>query len=400
MDFKTLMAPMEQEKFFKDYFGKQHLHIKADEKSAKIRSSLFGWDDLNAILNMAFAWSDMNFNLVLDKKAIPPSQFCRKQIDRNHQEALVPDQALVMELLNKGASMILNDMDGLAVGSRAIAGIFQEAFSAKVQANLYCSWKQRQAFDVHFDHHDVFAVHFAGEKIWNIYENRIANPVKHPSFEFSQEQRSQQCGEIKEQVTMRPGDLLYIPKGQFHDALASDDTALHIAFGIHGYLGLDFIKDLSDALVADEAFRVPLPLPHEGEEAMKKHIASLAEKISAVVGSKEVQEQIGMAQAAHRFPHHDFQLPLDVKKIQGKSENTYSVASPDFKTAEQRGVRLLAIKDKAMPMPDEFADAIEWIIAEQQFTDAVLTEKFFANNSQKSNKLIQDLINMGVIKSD
>ena len=400
MTFQDLISPMDEKDFFQNYFGKKYLHIKADEASSKKRSALFGWEDLNAILNMALAWSSTNFHVVLDKKMIPAREFCYKQLDRNQQEAWVPDQAKVMEWLNRGASIVMDDMDGLAVGSRAISGIFQEAFSAKVQANLYCSWKQRQAFDVHFDPHDVFAMHFAGEKIWNIYENRLDNPIKHENFQFTQAEHAKNCGAIKEQITMRPGDLLYIPKGQFHDALASDDTALHIAFGIHGYLGLDFVKDLSSALVADEIFRVPLPLPREGDEALKKHISLIAKKISSIAESKEVLEQIRLAQTAFRFPHHDFHLPLDVKKIESKGDVNYSVSSPEYKTDEQQGVRLLAFGNKATPMPDEFADAIEWVIKEQQFSDTALMNKFFPDNQAKSNKLIQDLINMGVIKKD
>ena len=35
-----------------------------------------------------------------------------------------------------------------------------------------------------------------------------------------------------EQVTLRPGDLLCIPRGQYHDALASQNGAIHVAFGL------------------------------------------------------------------------------------------------------------------------------------------------------------------------
>src|SRR3546814_12960582 len=33
-------------------------------------------------------------------------------------------------------------------------------------------------------------------------------------------------------IRMQPGDLLYIPRGRYHDALASENGALHIAFGV------------------------------------------------------------------------------------------------------------------------------------------------------------------------
>ncbi len=397
LTFGDLISPISAEVFFRDYFGKQHLHIRASDISSGSRGDLFGWSDLNSILNMAFAWSGKNFHVALDKQMIPAREYCRMELDRNAVESLIPDQTLVMEWLNKGASIILDDMDCLAVGSRVIAGIFQETFSAKVQANLYCSWKQRQAFDVHFDNHDVLAMHFEGEKIWNIYENRVPNPVPHASFQFRQEQLVKMCGGIKEQITLRAGDLLYIPKGQFHDALASQNNAMHIAFGIYGYLGLDFIKDLTSIFVADESFRVPLPLPSQGEGVLREHISDLVEKMSSIAGSEEVFAQVRKAQETHRYPKHDFSLPLDIESIKAKPSVSYAVTSSSFKMAEQNGVKLLVNMGKAMPMPDEFCGAIAWILEVQDFSDEQLVENFFVDNLQKGNKLLQDLVNMGVI---
>src|SRR3546814_13609929 len=67
----------------------------------------------------------------------------------------------------------------------------QEATGGRSQANLHFSMSQRQAFGPHCDVHEVFAVHCNGEKVWNLYENREAAPVNHPSFQFgrSEERR-------------------------------------------------------------------------------------------------------------------------------------------------------------------------------------------------------------------
>ena len=53
----------------------------------------------------------------------------------------------------------------------------------KLQANLYLSSQKRQGFQVHFDTHDVFAVHVMGEKTWMVYEGHSASPIAHPLFE-------------------------------------------------------------------------------------------------------------------------------------------------------------------------------------------------------------------------
>ena len=42
---------------------------------------------------------------------------------------------------------------------------------------MYCSFKGVQAFQTHYDLHDVFAVQAEGEKTWRIYESRADAPV-------------------------------------------------------------------------------------------------------------------------------------------------------------------------------------------------------------------------------
>ena len=45
-------------------------------------------------------------------------------------------------------------------------------------------------------------------------------------------------------VHMEPGDLLYLPRGQYHDALADEGGTMHIAFGITYPIGMDVMTFL------------------------------------------------------------------------------------------------------------------------------------------------------------
>ena len=55
-------------------------------------------------------------------------------------------------------------------------------------------------------------------------------------------ERTKKSGKIIDQVLLKPGDLLYLPRGQFHDALASKNGAIHIAFGITYMKPLDLFQ--------------------------------------------------------------------------------------------------------------------------------------------------------------
>ncbi|WP_204265387.1 JmjC domain-containing protein, partial [Enterobacter hormaechei] len=80
--------------------------------------------------------------------------------------------------------------------------------------------------------HEVFAIHCVGEKRWRIYANRAENPLAPLEGDDAQARIDAAKGPVLMDVTLRPGDVLYIPRGYFHDALASSAESLHLTIGI------------------------------------------------------------------------------------------------------------------------------------------------------------------------
>src|SRR5690606_26155707 len=137
-------------------------------------------------------------------------------------QLLMPDPAKVKAWLRRGASMVCNDIDQLTPELRAVASPLETSLNAKGQANLYCSWKAHPAVRTHFDTHEVFAVHVAGRKTWKLYGRSIDDPIAHPYFKsLPQEYHNTHRGPLTQEVTLEPGDLLYLPRGWYHDALAT-----------------------------------------------------------------------------------------------------------------------------------------------------------------------------------
>ena len=85
-----------------------------------------------------------------------------------------------------------------------------------MQSNLYCSRKSRQAFAPHFDLHDVFAVHCEGEKAWRVFEGREELPINHPRFQVPEADRPARMGGLLMEPLLKPGDVLFIPRGWWH----------------------------------------------------------------------------------------------------------------------------------------------------------------------------------------
>ena len=229
MTFADLLAPMTPDRFFADYHDRKVLHISgAADKFAAVMS----WAKLNALLDMTGVWSNHSFAMALDGVMVPPRDYCQPAIDRAIGASVMqPAAELVTALVQRGASLVLNDIDTLNPGLAAVARAIEATLECRSQANLYCSSRSHPAFATHFDNHDVFALHVEGEKLWQIYEVRLDNPINHPTFQGQPVSFHDKAkGKVAAEILLKPGDLLYIPRGTYHDALAQTAGSVHVSF--------------------------------------------------------------------------------------------------------------------------------------------------------------------------
>lgn len=310
--FADLIAPVTPEEFFRDYYGRKPLHIPgAADKFAGVMS----WDHLNRLLNMTALWSQETIVLKHDTRTIPPQAYSTQVTDRRDQQALQPDPAKVMDFIRRGASFGLNRIDTFDAGMRAVGAALEEALAGRAQANLYCSRKETQAFDVHFDTHDVFALHCEGEKEWHLYETVEDNPIHHPLFRRQPvEQRRARAGRVVQTVLLKPGDLLYVPRGVYHDALCVTDNCVHIAYGVTTVIGIDVLTLLTNRAPAEGLFRRTLPNPASAdyEEALKARLTELGDQLKAMATDQQTLDFIRQYQREiFRTTRGGFTLPIE-----------------------------------------------------------------------------------------
>ena len=172
-------------KFFEDNFGKNYLYKPGIVVNYK---NIMNLDILNRMLSIKNIWNNKNFIMALDRKPINFLDFSSNNLDMSGN-ILRPEINKVQYLVSKGASIILNDIERYNPDLSSIASFFQKITQGRCQGNLYFSMESHQALGPHCDDHDVFAIHFEGEKIWNIYENIEQSPINHPAFKYSADER-------------------------------------------------------------------------------------------------------------------------------------------------------------------------------------------------------------------
>jgi hypothetical protein len=171
---------------------------------------------------------------------------------------------------------------------------------------LILSQPKQNAFSTHYDGRDVFVLHVHGHKSWAVYDRTLEKPLpdveeptappKHPIFECE----------------LAPGDVLYIPRGHWHQALAQRGPSMHLSLIMGARTGVDFVSWLRDELRKDVRFRHELPLsfadePAEVREArLRKHLEELGDVLLSRFHDDETM---------HSFVRYGILSDSDVRRI-------------------------------------------------------------------------------------
>lgn len=387
--FDSLLAPLDAETFFRDHFGKQHLHVKGTpERSAGVMTL----EGLNSLMSMTSVWSPQTMKLFVDRQPVPVADYCAPALALgSNGPALRPDPDKVQDWIARGASVILNDIDALAPGVRQVANALQEATGGRSQANLYFSMSQRQAFGPHCDVHEVFAVHCGGEKIWNIYEGREDTPINHPNFQFPDDERARRAGKLLEQVKMEPGDLLYIPRGRYHDALASQNGAIHIAFGVTLPKPLDLLGIIWEAAVHDPWMRGDLPREMDAK-SLAKVMKTMGRTVNDLLTAAPAARAAEAAVKSWPYAFKSYDLESRIGKppaaTAGSAGGDSYRVSKKVRLVQQQGRAILTDGKQQVEVPPAIARQVGFIMSRDTVDSAALRAAF----PQMSDAAVAELI--------
>jgi ribosomal protein L16 Arg81 hydroxylase len=359
---EDILHPVTPAQFRAEYEGRQPLHIPAAAGSPK--RDLLTWDAFNGLLNQSNVWTSERLQLMHHDAAVPPEQYCRlKRTPEGH--VWRPSPAKVEVFLSAGASILANDVMTLHSPITHAAVALGEALAAEVGASVFCSFKGGRAVATHYDVHEVFAVQTSGEKVWNLYEGREVDPVGYPPG-ATQADFNRACGRLVSTVTMKPGDVLYMPRGVYHDTVTPDQPSLHVSFTAMPLTGRGILSLLDGPALQDPAFRAWLPAADaEGGALLQARLAELAGRLAEIVASPAFRDEVALLQRRLMPRAADFSLPVR------KPANLYRTTGRAF--------------------PDQgplVRRVFDWIIEERQFA----VEDLVAEMDSLSEARVRDAV--------
>ena len=364
MDFREFIAPMPVGEFMAGYFGQRpvHLHGGAGE-----RDGLFSLSRLEALMSARRHWTEDNLKLILNSRPIFAEHFLESAA--GNAAARFADPAKVQLFVRMGASLVADHIEDVDPLVRGVTAMLSERFAGTAGANAYFSFKDVQAFNSHCDLHEVFAVQLEGKKVWRIYENRADSPVETIQGPNAQSIIDQAKGRVLMTVRMQPGDLLYIPRGYFHDALADEGRSLHLTFGVaplDGRYVFDLLKQLA---TRNAKFRAYLPNGRADPDALRKHLAGLADEVGALLRSPVFESTLAGRQGALA------RAPYAVNLADQEKLDHFARTDQPAEIAWRLDGAVLRHGASEDPL-GSIAEAMEWALEQGAFSEQQLRARF------------------------
>ncbi|SEO97565.1 cupin domain-containing protein [Trujillonella endophytica] len=199
----------------------------------------------------------------------------------------------VLRLFAEGSTVVLQGLHRLWPPLIEFADALAADLGHPTQVNAYVTPPSSRGFSAHYDVHDVFVLQIAGEKHWRIHAPVHPDPLRsQPWTDHRDAVAAAAEGEPVIDAVLRPGDVLYLPRGYLHSATALGEVSAHLTVGIHpvtrwaaAEAALDLVRELA---AGDPELRRSLPLgvdladPAAGADDVSAALAGLRDWLDRV----------------------------------------------------------------------------------------------------------------------
>ncbi|MES2825266.1 MAG: cupin domain-containing protein [Pseudomonadota bacterium] len=216
--------------FLANYFEQQPLLC-----AASLSEPIMQWHDLDLLLH-SIEPDEQLIQMFLNGQ-VPPASFldetiafgrCRKIINKHH----------FYNLLQNGATLVLNRVENFSIAAKRLCMEVGKFAQQPTTGNAYVSFCGTGSFGKHWDTHDVFAIQLVGKKLWQLYPPTLPLPLSQQTSRKS----PRECPATPTfECILAAGDVLYIPRGWWHQVTPLDVASLHLSVGTYPPTVLDYV---------------------------------------------------------------------------------------------------------------------------------------------------------------
>lgn len=211
---QQLLGEMSVGVFIRHYYRHQPFALP---DSANLYKDLISWGLLEEI------FSNQHKDCWLPKRGLLPQD--------GHLASGLLNISRARQGFSNGHTVLVRHAEKAQKQLKAIADDFYGLLQKPIDIQVYCTPKDEEGFDWHYDVEDVFVIQSAGEKEFRLVSNTIIPrplPMMTPELRmrFYEELRTTEI-----RCWLKAGDWLYIPAGYWHKARAVTDS-FHMSIGV------------------------------------------------------------------------------------------------------------------------------------------------------------------------
>jgi lysine-specific demethylase/histidyl-hydroxylase NO66 len=176
------------------------------------------------------------FRVVTEGRTLSPSEYTKTVRMGGTSLDDAASRNRIAGLFDGGATLVMQGLERTHEPLRRFTRQLACELGHNVQANAYLSpGAGARGLGRHADQHDVFVLQVEGDKRWDV----------------------EGLGE----VTLQPGDVLYMPRGTPHSAHTDGSPSLHVTIGVSALTYRDVLRRAIDSIAAGDGSALDQRLP-------------------------------------------------------------------------------------------------------------------------------------------
>lgn len=268
--------------FAANYFNKKPMLRK--NALPNVQDDVLSMADIDELINLEvvrFPYLKVNLN----GSGVPEAGYTKDIVVQGMTQTGVVDPDKVYALFRAGATITWASVNQIFPKVRSFIRTINDVMAVRTDAVAFLTAAGKKGYPAHHDGVDLFIVQVSGSKHWRLWD--LADDRRSESANYTEEA----LGEPVIEVSLEPGDVLYLPYGTPHQASAEDEPSLHLSIMMRPRMWRDLLKETVDDALSDEEFLSYPPLFAEldvdGEQEFRRQVAQLRSRLDALEASAE-----------------------------------------------------------------------------------------------------------------
>ncbi|UOO83115.1 cupin-like domain-containing protein [Uruburuella testudinis] len=270
LDFK--ISP---EQFHREYLYQKPMVFKGAVKNINI-----GWKEINELYQRA---DPMDHQFKFRKGPMIPKEAYVEAVNDVGRTRYRFNKAAVYQYLKEGATLVYNRINNEPFVDDIAKQVAQFA-RAQTVVSSYLAFGDAPSYKNHWDTRDVFAVQLVGKKHWTLSAPNFAMPLYMQQAKDMPHILPPEKTDME--VVLEAGDVLYIPRGWWHNPVPLGCETFHLAIGTfppNGYNYMEWLmKQMPEITSLRQSFR--------GWDADQENIRDIAQQVAGLIANPEQYE--------------------------------------------------------------------------------------------------------------